>query len=224
MDLRDLIAKLTADERVMGLVAIMQPLDVFAVVSSNFELQHEDAKKVVSHLLNCVREGMASPGIESNKKYPVPAVIRRGNENLDEYGINNVGQATPDLDPNTLPQQTPPEADDWPFDAMTKAIMDPHARRKRPLMQGPFDPNLEKNKPGMGASGIQSRNVHPVDNSTSQGGTLATKGSAGWSSTPQGKEFDIPDDSVMAVSPVGSQIPQFQGGHSQQRRLGFRRR
>lgn len=228
-ELKDLVTKLVANEKVKGLVKMMEPQDVVAVMEMDLELHKDVAKSVVANLLNHIsREGMASLGIEFNKKYPVPPQIRRDNE-MDEFYINNLGQMNPDLDPNTLPPKPREEPDEWPFDGMTKAAMDPKNRTpKSPLMQGPFDPNLKKRQAGGdygGSQGIYSKNSPHFDNSTSTSGrSYDAKGKPGWSSSPPGKEFDLPDEVDGGPSPVGSSIPQFQGGHSQQRRMGFRRR
>jgi len=238
MQLKDLIGKLIANENVIGLVKMMQPMDIVAVISVDLDLQDGDAESVVANLLQHARhEGMGLPGIETNKQYPVPAKIRRDNEVEEDY-INNLGQMNPDISPDHFPPEPRPDAVGWPYDGMTKAIMDPKNKgRKRPLMQGVFDPNFKKRQPGGdygGSQGIYSRETPHADNSQSSSGrSYDAKGRPGWSSSPPGKEFDLPNeipdeedlpDNIIGPSPVGSPIPQFQGGHSQQRRMGFRRR
>ncbi len=49
---------------------------------------------------------------------------------------------------------------------------------------------------GDGGGGIQSMNQsHNKDGSMSVGSSLTTQGLAGWSKSPSGKEFDLPQDS-----------------------------
>lgn len=180
--LKDLVSKLVADKKVMGLVKLMQPTDVIAVISTDLDLQDEDAENVVANLIQHAHgahyEGMASPGIEK-LPYPVPSSIRRDNTKTEDIS---------DLSPHQFPPDPREEPKKWPYDAMTKAGMDPKFKGKRkPLMQGPFDPNLKKNRPGgdAGANALQSAPQPHADNSY--------HGRAGWSSTPPGKEYDLPE-------------------------------
>ena len=257
MNLRDLISKLIANEKIIGLVKLMKPMDIFAVVSVDLGLQKGDAESVVANLLQHARhEGMASPGIETNKDYPVPARIRRDNEIEEDY-VNNMGQMNPDISPDQFPPKPRSEPGEWPYDAMNVAGMDlKNKGRKRGLtsgksnsgkvvkerekFKGPFEPNLKFNQPGGdygGSQGIYSKEPPHFNNSQSSSGrSYDSKGRPGWSSSPPGKEFEsdielnvsaptrFKPGQVDDASPVGSAIPQFQGGHSQQRRMGFRRR
>lgn len=227
IELKALVEKLVADTKVLGLVKMMQPVDVVAIISKDLDLFPDEAERVTSSLLhhahNC--EGMSSPGIESNKKYPVPEKLRK--KDIEEY-INIVPKY--DFSRYHFPPDPVDEPGEWPYDDMTKAAIDPKNKsRKRPLMQGPLDTDLRKNQPGgdgAGGKGIYSKNApHNRHNSTPSGRSWDRKGTPGWSSSPQGKEFSLPGEEN---PPVGAPIPKFFGGHSEPRkhgeRTGFRRR
>ena len=140
--LKDLIDKLTSNEKILGLVKMMQPLDVVAVIATDLSLHDKDAKSVVANLLAHLihQEGMASPGIETNMQYPIPAKLRRDtndNEDLEEDFVNNLGALTPDIKIYQFPTQGEPDPEDWPYDAITKAAMDTHNKaNKKGLTSG----------------------------------------------------------------------------------------
>lgn len=243
-----LIAKLVANKKVVELVKMMQPSDVQAVITVDLGLHDDDAQSVVHDLVKHA-EGLSGPAIDGDvsKKYPVPSVLRKPSDEIEESDnfTNNLGGIAPEMDPDQFPPPPRPEPGNWPYDAMNIAAMDiKNKGKKRGMMdaftppgEDPFNANLKKRlQPGGdygGSQGIYSRNSSHFDNSQSSSGrSYDGKGRPGWSRTPPGKEFDMPIDDddmpkadpITSPSPVGSPIPQFQGGHSQQRRMGFRRR
>jgi len=146
----------------------------------------------------------------------------------------------------------------WPYDDATVAGMEPRGRgHLRGLTTGPpvryvfkqahpFRTDLRLNQPGGDASagGIYQKSRHSRDNSTPSGGkTWSKQGSPGWSSSPPGKEFDMPDDlrvdevedeeeelNMEKNPPVGASRPMLgyggrdDGSHQVGPRKGFRKR
>lgn len=254
-EIKDIIDKLIANQKVVELVKMMQPVDIVAVISTDLGLQSQSASSVVSNLLRRI-EGVASPAIETNKQYPVPSVIRRDN-NVDEDFVNNLGQTAPEMNPDEFPPEPRKKPGEWPYDAMTTAAMSPKNKGRRRGMidsktpgENPFNANLKKRlQPGGdygGSQGIYSRNSPHFDNpDSSSGRSYDAKGKPGWSSSPPGKQFDLPIDpddmphqretltdkdleKVFGNPPVGAPIPKFTLGHGEPRkngeRTGFRRR
>jgi hypothetical protein len=155
-------------------------------------------------------------------------------------------------DPQTRPS-------DWPYNDAQRMAMDPHNRGKKGypqmVMAGKDKEDLFPGKntkikhstvSGDGGGGIQFKNLpHNKDGSMGVGGGLTTKGFAGWSKSPAGKEFDLPQDSGKKVpkikvynfevkddlidklnmekpAPVGSPNPTFNsGGRNPDGRRGF---
>lgn len=255
--LENLVAKLAANEKLVELVKMMEPSDIIAVVTVDLGLQPQDAENLTNNLLKHV-EGMSGLAVDStvSNKYPVPSNLRKPNDtdiSVEEDAgnfINNLGSLVPDMNPDYFPPQPRPDPEEWPYDKATVAYMDPHNKgQKRGMMdakdndppgENPFNANLKKRlQPGGdygGSQGIYSRDTPHFDNpDSSSGRSYDAKGKPGWSSSPPGKQFDLPEDpddmpmekeieDTMGVSPVGSAIPQFQGGPNNLRRMGFRRR
>ena len=192
-ELNDIIGRLKAEKRIIGLVKMMKPLDIFAVLAKDLSLCDEDAeiatKNLLQHVHNVHYEGLSYPSIETNKQYPVPPTMKK------EFAINaTTMSAAPEINPDEFPPAPLSRAPGWPFDSATLAAMSPRQKGKQiPLMQGPFDPN--KKQIGGSGNGIFSKNSpHCKDNSTStSGASLNIKGTPGWSSSPPGKEFDLPE-------------------------------
>jgi hypothetical protein len=253
LELKGLIDQLKSNEKVIELVKVMQPLDIVVVISRDLGLHREKAKTItmdlIKHTKTAETEGMVARGIETNKQYPVPASSRKdqdpnleSEEKIKEDAGNYVNSLpTYSVNRNQFPPDPKQKTDDWPYDSMTVAAMAPRSKgRRRPLMQGAFDPNMDKNQPGVSGKGVQSKSApHSRTNSTSSSGRSWSKqGTPGWSSSPPGREFNLPNDrppdelpddlDIMKPSPVGSSIPQFsQGGNpgsGTSRRMGFRRR
>jgi len=254
-NLRDLIGKLIANQKIIELVKVMEPMDMIAVISDDLDLCSSDATNVVANLLMHVNrmnsEGLSGGSIETNMQYPVPSKIKRDNESgeeIDEDFINNLGSLSPTMVKYQFPHDQRDQDQDWPYSDATIAYMDPKNKRgKRGLtsnkknngkvvkeknkLKSPFNPNLKLGQPGGdygGSQGIYSRSSPHADNPTSSSGTsYDAKGKPGWSSSPSGKGYDLPDDmpdEIDGPNPVGTSIPQFMNGSSVQRRLGFRRR
>jgi hypothetical protein len=201
-DLKDLIGKLKANGKVMGLVKLMKPMDVVAVISTKMELCDRDAKFVTKNLL----------------------------QHKESY-INNLGALVPDIKRYHFPPDPIEEPGQWPYDDMTKAAMDPHNKgKKRPLMTSldPLDIDPQaKDQSGTSDSGLYLKSPpHAQGNSMPVSGrSFDKRGTPGWSASPPGKEFELPDNiDVTKPSPVGSPIPNFFGGRNPDRRMGFRRK
>jgi hypothetical protein len=174
-----------------------------------------------------------------------------------------------DITPKFVVQkhQFPPDPhnkdDDWPYDDMTTAAMKPSTKsRKRPLNmsndkgekkkyifkeKGKFDLDLRLGQAGgdgAGGAGLYQKGIHSKQNYMSTAGnrTWDRKGIPGWSKSPEGKEFDLPDDtkegidtkpanagdeddtpSFMKNPPVGSSIPTTNyGGRTPVTQRGYR--
>jgi hypothetical protein len=166
----------------------------------------------------------------------------------------------PTIDRHHFPPDEESEVEDWPYDDMTTVAMKPSNKsRKRPLNmskdkggvkkfifkeKGPLDTDLRQPQPGgdgAGGGGIYQRSMHSRDNSMSTAGnsTWSKTGSPGWSMSPDGKEYRLPDDTKESFGdeelnfeknpPVGMPEPTFgYGGRIDGKvtgpRKGFRRR
>lgn len=130
-----------------------------------------------------------------------------------QYPTPNKNNAPPELEEdydNALPiyvfskNQFPPEprkqADGWPYDSNTKNLMDPHSKGRRSLTTalGHSDGSPSRragNEPGIQGNGTfqKLQGSHTDGSMADSGGSVTVHGYAGWSSSPQGKEFDMPE-------------------------------
>lgn len=205
-------------EKAKGIVVSMKPLDMVHVFVKKLDLHPKDASKMAIDLIRKLHskktdkeEGLSGNSIETNMQYPVPPALKKEDGNFIDITPKLTWRKSQEI---PQPRDRP---EGWPYDKMTVAIMDPHAKSgKRGLktgktkkgkvvkelekqkFKGPLEPDLRFNQAGgsMGGTGIHSRNApHNRDNSTSSSGASWSKmGSPGWSSSPPGKEFDQPDD------------------------------
>lgn len=118
--------------------------------------------------------------------------------------------------------------------------MDPHHKGTRPLTTGlqhsDGSPSRKGNsEPGIQGQGtMQSTQLASGDgNMPGSGGSYTANGVAGWSSSPPGKEYDMPeglDDKNMYTTqpnPKGGLLkspPVFFGGRIPDRNMGFRKK
>lgn len=247
----DLISR---NEKIVGLVQLTKPLEIAKIISVNLDLCPKNASKVAVGLVRRINDGLAAPSIETNMEYPIPSSTKKYSPedmDIDEFiaTFNEVSapggkvDITPKFDfrRDQFPPDPRSKADEWPYDDMTKAGMDPKNKsRKRPLNmsklkdkdkqlkkyvfseknKGILDLDLRLGQPGGDAGGgIFKRNTpHSRDNSTSTAGnrSWSRRGQPGWSSSPAGKEFDLPDEPRESVNdianfeenpPVGAPIP-----------------
>lgn len=187
-------------------------------------------------------------------------------DDVDEHLARPFGKddITPrfDVQRHHFPPDPIAEPGGWPYDAMTVKSLKPGTKsRKKPLTMGKgnddqkvddqkikvytfrtFNPNMKPpGGDGGGGGGIYSKSAPHLrhNNMSSRGQSWDRKGMPGWSSSPRGKEFDLPESelhgsnageddgtpSFMKDAPVGSSIPTMnKSGPSPGLRKGFRRR
>lgn len=223
-----LVDRLVKNKKTRDLVRMMKPLDVAKVVAVNLELQPEPACKtalnLIKHAHDAHYEGLASPGIESNKEYPVPPKRKREVPKLvkfkDEAFLHiPAGKTviTPKytVEPHQYAQDPykRPEVEDWPYDDMTKAGMS--AKNKafkrgltaakdnsdgRPWKQkgNPLNPDLKVRQPG--GDGAGGGGIYSITFQTKTGETPGA-GNRSWSAkgtkgwnSMPGAEFTNPDE------------------------------
>jgi hypothetical protein len=223
-----LVSKLARDEKARELVRLMKPLDVAKIVAVNLDLQPKKACKTALNLLQQVHnvhyEGMASPGIESNKEFPVPPTSKKNKPKLwkfKETAYLSKPFSKTDITPKFTiePHQWAPDPydrekdEEWPYDDMTTAGMKPGTKdRKRPLTTAkdnsdgrswkqkgnPLNPDLKVRQPGgdgAGGGGVYRLTYH------SRTGDMPGAGNNSWVArgtkgwnSMPGAEFESPDD------------------------------
>lgn len=208
-------------QKLLGLIKVMKPLDMVTLIMKKLDLQPQAASRMVVNLLKKVHTNKSLKELDFVSFIPKPIDKGRG------------------FPPPPIKRPT-----EWPYDAGTVAIMDPHAKgRKKGLTNG-FDPSEEEsedpntimkdpskmriNGPGHGAPGLQQKSSpHSIDGSQSNSGSSWSKaGVKGWSRALDAT--DIPDDSSPQSRPVGSpplvQTPPQAVVNTKPRRMGFRKR
>lgn len=94
-----------------------------------------------------------------------------------------------------FPPKPTTKSNDWPYDASTVAVMDPHSKgRRRPLMQN-ADLSKKNNPGGTGNALFQKSGPHNVSGNSSDSSSITVNGYPGWSSTMADKEYDLPEES-----------------------------
>lgn len=275
-DISSVVDKLIMNKKILDIVKLMAPLDIAKVIAIELDLHPVDSAKaalgLIKHNHDVHYEGLAGGSIETNKQYPIPPAKRRKNHVNPEIGIEagykkdegmmakpqGKTDATPhhDIPRHHFPPDPRDRPEGWPYDAATKAGMDPAKRgHRRGLTSGkdvryvfkkgnPFNTDLRLGQDGMdGGGGIYQKSRHSRDNSTPSGPTWSKQGSPGWSSSPPGKEYDMPDDlrvdeldeeeeelNIEKNPPVGSPLPMLgyggrdDGSHQVGPRKGFRKK
>lgn len=158
-ELTKIIEQLVTSSSVMELVKVMQPLDMVAVLVRDFDLCPHDASKATLNLIK------------------------------HSHDVHYESDLTPGADMKRwhFPPDPRQEPSEWPFDDMTKAVMDPKNKgKKRPLMQGKDD--------GEGNALHQKNAPHFKGNAG-----FTKDGYSGWSKSPSDKEFNLPGEENPSV-------------------------
>ena len=205
--MNSLFEKLVKNQIVIGLVQKMQPVEVALVIHKQLGLETNDAAKLAHELFSTLGK---------NSSYGQPK-LKVKEDYVNFFPSFNI-QAK-DFPP---PNRERPE--DWPYDAMNRAAMDPHSKaQKRPLMTGMEKSFTDKNKPGGDATGIYGLNpISKHNNLSISSNSWSKEGVPGLSKSPSNKEFDVPDNHGNAG--IGSTPPTFMPGSSQGRQVVFRLR
>ena len=224
--------KINNKQKLLGLVQLMKPKDIMKVLSSDFGLHKKDAKKFTVGLVSKSKNEMDANNSDDKNwyttkrgvsSYPPPddkpqrvvfksfTKMRDNKENnKNKKQLSEIPAGKTDMTPrfNIKRREFPPDPrslpDEWPYNDMNVAGMDPKNKgKKRPLMQGknPLIPDLRKHQRGgdtWGGSGNITGKFgsHSSDNHMSVGSVVSTVGDPGWSRSPPGKEFDSPNDKV----------------------------
>ncbi len=199
------------NRKALGLVSMMTPIELMKTLVQNTDLLPKEAAKVVMGLKKHV-ENIAAPGIEGNQMYPIPPSHRKDPEDnqdedaeeLDELGG---GGGPGPIDRHHFPPDPREEPGDYPYDDVFVNYMN-NPKRKKPLMTGrepkvrtkrnPLNPNLGAGQPGGDGAGGGGMHRRASGNGAmpGSGGSFTTAGTAGWSSSPAGQEFEIPSKSI----------------------------
>jgi len=245
--------RLFSNKKVLDIVSKLNPIDIVTVLVRDASLTPRDASKVALSLIKKT-EGMSSPGIETNKEFPVPASSKRGTPRFfnpeDITPIDDIDEADT-FQRHQFPPDPRPEAGDWPYDDHTVQGLKPKNRsRLKSLTAGKNNVSYvfkktPKSPPATVGMGIHAKSApHAAGNSTPSGGSSYTRqGTPGWSSSPTGAEFDLPNEKeedsqeeevenelpgneveFLKNPNTGAGIPQFFGGRNPGRRMGFRKR
>lgn len=237
-DLQKYIADLSSNSKAIELVASMNPLDVIRAMQKHLDLKPKEATYLYANLLkNSMRESFGTLAINTNMQYPTP--------NKKETNPNQ----TPELEEDTsglpiyvfnnweFPPRPTPDAQGWPYDANTTKLMDPHNKKRRSLttslQHSDGSPSRKGNmEPGQGT--FQSTQLASGDGSMAGSGAgITTQGAAGWSKSPPGKEFDMPegldDKNMYTTQPnpkggLSKSVAVFFGGRNPDRNMGFRKK
>lgn len=215
-----IIENLYQNKKALGLVSMMAPVELMKALVKNLDLVPKDAARVVLDLKKRV-EGISNPGIESNKMYPVPPQHRKDPED-DQQDEGVLGRpwgkdsyhGPAGFSRHQFPPDPREEPGEYPYDDVFVHYMN-KPKRKKPIMnsrepkvkhKNPLDIDLRSGQPGgdgAGGGGIYRRSFHSRDNDTPGSGTSWSKqGKPGWSSSPKGKEFDVPPKSIKKSKPV----------------------
>ena len=68
------------NNKVLGLVSMLRPIELMKALVRHKDLVPKDAAKIIFNLKKKADEGMASPGIETNKSFPVPSCMKDNGE------------------------------------------------------------------------------------------------------------------------------------------------
>jgi hypothetical protein len=156
---------LVAKQSVLDLVKMMQPLDVAKILLKSFDLRPRQAALITVNLIKHIH-------------------MKEGN------GLF----FTPEMNPNEFPPEPKIRAASWPYDPGTLAASDPKNKDgRKPLMQGAFDYRPSKGDPTANGLGIKSSMSSGNGSSSMSSKSITTQGIPGWSSSPEGEEFDLPE-------------------------------
>ena len=92
-DVKRLVREFLTDKKVVGLVKLVQPIDLVKALARDFGLHPKDAVSVTLDLIkgsdpvkfeNLVREGLPLGSWEPNSQFPVPNRLKRKKDSLEE--------------------------------------------------------------------------------------------------------------------------------------------
>jgi hypothetical protein len=192
--IKDLIDNLS-NKKVLDLVKIMKPLDVVRILVKKVDLHPKEASRIAVDLLKKIH-----------------------GSSLKELDFIDYTPKFIDKTKTPTPMGAP-RPTGWPYDDMTKSIMDPHTKgKKMPLLQGVE--KMKKNNPGGYSPGLQQKvEPHSMDGSQSSSSSSWSKdGVKGWSKAMG--SYEIPDNEAQ---PLVSTPPQFVP-NTKQKRMGFRKK
>jgi len=215
---------ISSSDKIRDIARYMSPLEIVKALHKDLSLSLPQASKIAVDLLKKKSEGISFPSIETNKSFPVPALMKRDDkrylnfkDEIEEAASLAKPSSKTDITPkfdfprHHFPPDPRSEPGEWPYDAMSKASMSiKNKGKRRPLMnskenkpnkvryaiKGVFDTDHKLNAPGADAGGgVHSKVSHSYDNSmSSRGSSWPTRGYAGWSSSPPGAHFSDPND------------------------------
>lgn len=166
-ELETYINDLVQKQSVLDLVKLMQPLDIAKILLKSFDLRPRQAAMITVNLIKHIHM----------KENPLVH--------------------TPDMNQDEFPPEPIMRAASWPYDPMTIGISDPKNKGgRKPLMQGAFDyrPSRE-DAVGRNPNGVFSKDSsqHTDGSSSISSNSYTQQGIPGWSSSPNGEEFDLPE-------------------------------
>ena len=184
-NIQNMLERLVSKQEIVELVKVMKPIEIMKVLAQDHALCASDAAQLAFGLLSSV-----------------------GDVQKEDYTSIPIGP--PEINGNQFPPPPRARPAEFPYDAMTVAGMDPknkaHKRSltmgkkdsasiKVLLKKGIFDPEMSLNQPGGdGGNGTQISMKPGSGNMPGGGSSWSKQGVAGWSSSPPGKEFKLPDE------------------------------
>lgn len=192
---------LSKNKKFYDLVQLMKPLEVVQIMKTDLDLHAKEALYLyVNVFKEFLQKKRATIPFEKNQ-YPVPNVNQR---EVEENYVNS--QPVYIFSDTEFPPKPRKRDNDWPYDPNTLFISDPKNKKRRPLLQSKdLTTNKNLQQPGISGLGIFQKNngSHTASgNMPDATGNITTRGYPGLSSSPQGKEFDLPevDDKNMYTS------------------------
>jgi len=205
----------------MGLVGLLDPVDLMKALVQDLDLLPKEAAKVVYDLRQR-SEGLSSLSIEPGKEYPVPPTHKGADvDDIDDVDENSGlargnaktvwgGPGPEGIKRHQFPPDPREEPGDYPYDDVFVNYMN-NPKRKKPLMnakdketnvkhKNPLDIDLRSGQPGgdgAGGGGIHQRTYHTrTGDQPGSGTSWSTKGKPGWSHHLKDKEFNTPPQSI----------------------------
>jgi hypothetical protein len=192
IDVNKIVETLLMNKKILGLVKLMQPHDVVHVLVKDLGLKPQDSARAALGLLKKVNPHFikaVDAEVKKIKEHPFNPMGKTGYQQGPVDGIPN--------------HQFPPDPyrrnkdKSWPYDDMNLAWQNVKAGPKR---------GLESMSPGVDGTGIHSKRLpHTM---------IGDKN--GFSSSPPGKEFNLPDEIQDEFGPKdkGAPVPKFIAGRN----------
>lgn len=192
------------NHKALGLVSMMQPIELMKALVKHKDLLPKDAAKVILDLKKKV-EGMVSPGIETNKEFPVPASMRGPNEEDEEFEEIALGRpqgksvslvGPPEIKRHHFPPDPRADSNDYPYDDTFVNYMN-NPKRKRPMMShveiDPEDLGSEPILPGGTRAGnVKHKNPLDIDFRSGQPGGDGAGGGGIYQKSRHSRDNDMP--------------------------------